>query len=109
MTKAKRAAKWRRNEINRAAKALIAKELRGRLTESQKQAAIKDLSMLNGLPPYDEPMNFCFNDNYFAADIARRYGMSLNDLSVASGYDKIVKNWERIQHEAYVKFERSKQ
>ena len=39
-----------------------------------------DLAKLNGRPPYNDPANFCWNDNYFARSLVMKYGAGLDEL-----------------------------
>jgi hypothetical protein len=40
----------------------------------------RDLKVLYGIPPYDGPENTSRGDNYFKADIERRYGDKIENL-----------------------------
>jgi hypothetical protein len=43
--------------------------------------AIKDdLAKLAGRPPYNNPANLCWNDNYFARSLTNKYGASIDEL-----------------------------
>lgn len=33
-----------------------------------------DVKKLLGMPPYDSPQNFCWNDNYYAKSLNDQYG-----------------------------------
>lgn len=55
--------------------------------------AIKDLKMLNSLPPYDG-FNPCGGDGYFALSLTKKYGMTVEELSKAVEFDKLVKQWQ---------------
>lgn len=33
-----------------------------------------DVKKLLGLPPYNSPSNFCWNDNYYARSLQEKYG-----------------------------------
>lgn len=39
-----------------------------------------DLAKLNGKPPYNDPANFCWNDNHFARSLVTKYGADLSVL-----------------------------
>lgn len=41
---------------------------------TREQELEKDVRQLLGLPPYDHPANFCWNDNYFAKSLDSKYG-----------------------------------
>jgi hypothetical protein len=62
-----------------------------------KEKAIKDLKMFEGLPPYDDGGNICRGDGYFAKDIERRYGMTIEQLWKETGFDKIYKKWQTLR------------
>lgn len=59
-----------------------------------KQKAIDDLKMLEGLPPYDGGSNHCRGDGYFARSLEQKYGMSLEALQKEVGFDKIRQEWQ---------------
>lgn len=68
-----------------------------RLTDAQKARAIQQLSKLDGIPPYDGGSNIVRGDGYFAKSIEAEYGLPLNLLCRASGYDKVKARWESIR------------
>lgn len=39
-----------------------------------------DLAKLQGLPPYNELSNICWNDPYFAISLEKKYGMPISRL-----------------------------
>jgi len=57
-----------------------------------RREAIDDLKKLNGLPPYDG-FNPCAGDGYFALSLTKKYGMSVEELSDAVGFKKLVDEW----------------
>ena len=73
------------------------------LTKNQRKKALKELKMLNGLPPYDGGDNICLGDAYFGRSI-RHYGMTTEELGEACGFDKIYEEWEK-QRESFIKIQ----
>ena len=64
-----------------------------------KEAVIKDLKMLDGLPPYDEASNICRGDGYFAKSIEKKYGATLQELSKMVGYGAVKNKWETLRRQ----------
>lgn len=62
----------------------------------QRAEIIDKLKMLDGLPPHNGGGNFCRGDGYFANSIVRQYGMSITELTKATGYDKIAKKIQAL-------------
>jgi hypothetical protein len=54
------------------------------LTAAQKSEALRDLRALHG----DSGFSMVYNDGIFANSLVPKYGMSLSELEVASGYRK---------------------
>lgn len=63
--------------------------------EIDKDKAIDDLKRLHGHPPYNGWSNTCYGDGYFANDIKQRFGMSIEELEKAVGYQKYHQAWSR--------------
>lgn len=59
-------------------------------------AAVKDLRMLNGLPPFDGPGNICRSDGHFAASIERKYPRALLDKAKAQIQREDV-TWQKVR------------
>jgi hypothetical protein len=57
--------------------------------------AIKDLTMLYGLPPHNGGGNFLNGDGYFAASLEKKYAMSVDKLIKATGFDKKLQEWNK--------------
>lgn len=51
------------------------------------KALEKDIKILLGLPPYNSPSNYCWNDNYFAASLNSKYG----EIAVSKMIEKLRK------------------
>jgi len=51
-----------------------------------KKKAIDELKRLNGHPPYNEWSNYCYGDAYYAMDIEKRYGMTIEKLTEFVNY-----------------------
>lgn len=64
-----------------------------------KAKAIDELKMLCGLPPHDGGSNICCGDGYFAMSLVRKYGMEIEDLKRAVGFDEIQARWDRARAE----------
>lgn len=69
----------------------------GDMLMRRKKEAIKDLSMLYGLPPYDGGSNICLNDGYFANSLVRKYGMDLTRLAEVSGFNDLQAEWSKAR------------
>ncbi len=67
------------------------------LTKEQKKEAFTELSMLNGLPPYDDGGNHCRDDGYFAASLKRKYNMDLDDLADHCGFNVKAQLYKRLK------------
>lgn len=63
------------------------------LSRDQKNKAWEDLLMYYGLPPHDVGYNIVEGDGHFAASLARRYGMNIEQLSKGLGFDEKVLYW----------------
>lgn len=62
--------------------------------------AMGQLKKLNGDPPHDGPGNFCAHDGYFANSIVAEFGMSIDEIGKACGYDV----WLKKKVAAYRKY-----
>ena len=50
--------------------------------------AKESLEILFGVPPHNIPSNICWNDAYFAKDIERKFGKSIEELCKLTGVKK---------------------
>lgn len=60
---------------------------------------IKDLKMLNGIPPYDGPENYVRGDGYFANSFKEKYGASVDVLSKAVNFSDIINRWNKTREQ----------
>ena len=48
----------------------------------------RDLAILDGIPPWDDPSNLCRNDSYYAKSLEQKYGKKLDELRKIAGGNK---------------------
>ena len=59
--------------------------------------ALDDLRKLQGLPPYDGDGNICRGDGYFARSLEKKYGMDLEALKRAVGFNAELDRWKQAR------------
>ena len=62
-----------------------------------KRQAIKDLKILNGMPPYDDAGSFCRGDGYFAKSLVKKYGVPIDQLEKLVGFDEVRDKWHNLR------------
>jgi len=66
------------------------------MNPGQKADAIDMLKKLDGVAPYDRG-NPCRGDGIYAQSIRDKFGMSIDALGKASGYDTVKARWEALR------------
>jgi len=72
-------------------------EIMKKLTEARRKEAVKELSILYGIPPYDGPENICLADGYFAKSIESRFHTTIKRLVRVTGFDIRMMEWQHIK------------